>query len=178
MKRLVIAVLVIFASACAASQPTKIEKNQAEFYFNQGVAWNEKGDYDKAISEYTKAIEINPSLAEAYNNRGLAYAQGKGQYDKAISDCTKAIEINPSLAEAYNNRGLAYAQGKGQYDKAISDCTKAIEINPSLEEAYSNRGLAYLLLGQSQPGCHDLQKACELGSCIGLTWAKERGHCR
>ena len=143
MKRLVLAVLVIFASACAASQPTKIEKNQAEFYFNQGVAWNEKGDYDKAISEYTKAIEINPSLAEAYNNRGLAYAQGKGQYDKAISDCTKAIEINPSL-----------------------------------EEAYSNRGLAYLLLGQSQPGCHDLQKACELGSCIGLTWAKERGHCR
>jgi len=143
MKRLVLAVLVIFASACAASQPTKIEKNQAEFYFNQGVAWNEKGDYDKAISEYTKAIEINPSLAEAYNNRGLAYAQGKGQYDKAISDCTKAIEINPSLAEAYNNRGLAY-----------------------------------LLLGQSQPGCHDLQKACELGSCIGLTWAKERGHCR
>ena len=108
MKRLVLAVLVIFASACAASQPTKIEKNQAEFYFNQGVAWNEKGDYDKAISEYTKAIEINPSL----------------------------------------------------------------------EEAYSNRGLAYLLLGQSQPGCHDLQKACELGSCIGLTWAKERGHCR
>ena len=68
-----------------------------------------KSQYDKAISDYTKAIEINPRFAEAYYNRGLAYGK-KGQYDKAISDYTKAIEINPRFAEAYNNRGDAYGR--------------------------------------------------------------------
>jgi Flp pilus assembly protein TadD len=56
----------------------------------------------KAISDYTKALEINPRDAEAYYNRGIAYGE-KGQYDEAISDYNKALEINPISAEAYNN---------------------------------------------------------------------------
>ena len=78
-----------------------------------------KGDLDRAISDSSKAIKINPSNAEANNNRGNVYFN-KGQYDQAISDYNKAIEINPRYAEAYNNRGNAY-DDKGQYDQAISD---------------------------------------------------------
>jgi len=63
--------------------------------------------YNKAIKYYTKAIEINPKLAEAFNNRGIAYSE-KGLYTKAIEDYTKATQINPKDAEVYYNRGLAY----------------------------------------------------------------------
>jgi len=94
----------------------------------------DKGKYDQAISDYTKAIEIDPGHSTAYNNRGVAYGE-KGQYDRAISDYTKAIEINPRFAAAYYNRGLAY-QNKGGYDQAIPDYNKALEINPRLAEAY------------------------------------------
>jgi tetratricopeptide (TPR) repeat protein len=58
------------------------------------------GQYDKAISDYTKAIELNPKHADTYYSRGLAYNK-MGQYDKAISDYTKAIELNPKHAGAH-----------------------------------------------------------------------------
>jgi tetratricopeptide (TPR) repeat protein len=74
----------------------------AGFYNNRGYIYYKKGQYEKAISAFTKAIEINPTHERAYSIRGLAYA-GKSQYDKAISDINKALEINPSDAEAYNN---------------------------------------------------------------------------
>ena len=74
----------------------------AGFYNNRGHIYYQKGQYEKAISAFTKAIEINPTDERAYSIRGLSYA-GKRQYDKAISDINKALEINPSDAEAYNN---------------------------------------------------------------------------
>jgi Flp pilus assembly protein TadD len=54
-----------------------------------------KGQYDKAISDYTKAIEINPRDAVTYTNRGLAYAQ-KGQFEMACSDFKRACQIGES----------------------------------------------------------------------------------
>ena len=76
-----------------------------------------------AISDYNKAIEINPSYAVAYYNRGLAYAV-KGQHDKAISDFNKILEINPRDAMAYGYRGVTCFLKK-EYDKAWNDVKKA-----------------------------------------------------
>ena len=53
-----------------------------------------KGELDKAIADFSKAIEIDPKSAIAYNNRGWAY-EGKKDYDRAIADYSKAIEIDP-----------------------------------------------------------------------------------
>ncbi|WP_313894346.1 tetratricopeptide repeat protein, partial [Psychrobacillus sp.] len=55
----------------------------------------------------TKAIEINPEYALAYNNRGSAYGN-LGKYEEAVADYTKAIEISPEYAHAYNNRAKVY----------------------------------------------------------------------
>jgi len=123
MKKLILMGLALFISTCAPHPPTDIEKDQAQVYINQGVAWAEKGDFDNAIADFTKAIEINPNHAKAYNNRGLAYG-GKQEYDSAISDFNKAIEINPAYAGAYNNRGIAH-YAKGEHDKAWEDVRKA-----------------------------------------------------
>ena len=40
------------------------------FYCNRGYAYGKKGDYNRAIADYTQAIELNPNYVEAYNNRG------------------------------------------------------------------------------------------------------------
>jgi len=136
----------------------------AEEYYELGNAYAEKGQYDQAISNYTKAIELNPGYAEAYNNRGGAY-DNKRQHDHAIADYTKAIELNPNLAEAYSNRGSAYGD-RGQHDQAISDLTKAIELNPKYADIYSNRGVTYYLKGEYDKAWEDVHKAQSLGGQV------------
>ncbi len=135
---------------------------------DKGTAHLEKGEYDQAISEFNKALEINPRDANAYFNRGLAY-HNKGQYDQAISDYTKALEINPGFAEAYNNRGFTCGL-KGQFDQAISDLNKALEINPSFALAYNNRGWAYLAKDQLDQAISDLNKALEINPKFDLPY--------
>jgi tetratricopeptide (TPR) repeat protein len=97
--------------------------------------WPKAGAGYHAIANYSKAIEINPRFAEAYNNRGLAYAY-KGQYGQAISDYNKAIETNPKLAEAYYNRGAAYYLN-GEHDKACKDVRKAQSLGYPVHQKYS-----------------------------------------
>lgn len=48
------------------------DPKDAEAYFNRGLAYEDKGQYYKAISDYSKSIEINRKFVEAYNNRGNA----------------------------------------------------------------------------------------------------------
>ena len=95
-------------------------------------SWPRCFQYDQAISDYGKAIEINPKYADAYTNRGDAY-DSKGQYDQAISDYSKAIEINPRDAKAYSNREVTFFF-KREYEKAWDDVHTAqnlgLQIHP------------------------------------------------
>jgi tetratricopeptide (TPR) repeat protein len=79
--------------------------------------------YGRAIKDYDKAIKLNPDDAEAYNNRGAAYAD-LNQYEQAIEDYDKAIKLNPDDAEAYGNRGIAYSK-IGRYEESARDLKKA-----------------------------------------------------
>jgi tetratricopeptide (TPR) repeat protein len=83
------------------------------------------------MSDYNKAIEVNPKYAKAYYNRGLAYGKS-GQHIIAISDLNKAIEVNPKFAEAYKDRGVAYAFLE-KTEEAKKDLLKAVELNPALK---------------------------------------------
>ena len=122
-----------------------LETQTLEFMrnFSQGLEKYEAGNYQGAITDYDKAIEIDSQSAFAYYNRGIA-KYNLEDYQGAISDYTKAIEINPhysnpQYADAYHNRGNA-KKDFGDYQGAIVDYDKAIEINPQYGNAYNNRG--------------------------------------
>ena len=140
-------------------------------YCDQARAYESEGQYFEAISEYNKAIEINPRCTEAYFNRGNLY-QRWGQFDYAISDYNNAIEIGPVNTEVYNNRGNAF-QRKGHYDRAISDYNKAIEFDSKNAKAYSNRGVAYHLKGEYDEAWEDVHKAQSLGFQVPEEFLKE-----
>ena len=112
----------------------------AEDYFYRGVARYFEKNYDGAIEDYTKAIELKPEFAMAYYNRGVAKAK-KQDYDSAIVDYDEAIKIDDKYALAYYNRGVAKDE-KQDYDGAIADYTRAIELNPNNAGSYGNRGVA------------------------------------
>ncbi|RKU36680.1 hypothetical protein C6495_03085 [Candidatus Poribacteria bacterium] len=115
--------------------------HQAYEALYRGLSAVDKGDFDKAIKDFTTAIELKPDFFGAYNNRGNAYFQ-KRDFDTAIQNYDTAIEIQPDYADAYNNRGNAYG-GKRDFDTAIQNYDTAIEIKPDYADAYCNRGVAY-----------------------------------
>ena len=123
----------------------KVSPTDAKAYYNRGGAYLKKDEYDRAISEFTKAIEMNPWYAEAYKGRGSAYLSEE-MYYLAIPEFTKALEVNPKDAEAYKDRGIAYLW-EDEYYLAIADCTKAIELNPKDAETYYFRGVAHAFVG-------------------------------
>jgi tetratricopeptide (TPR) repeat protein len=103
--------------------------------------------------------ESGEKLAEAFNNRGLAY-RTKGEIDRAIQDYGEAIKLNGKLASLYNNRGVAYDH-KGEFDRAIQDYDQAIKLKPS-PEVYFNRGNAYLAKAQYDHAIDDYNQATKL----------------
>ena len=116
------------------------EKKDAVDFLRGGLDKVAKGDFTGAIALYNQAISLNPNLAEAYNNRGLARSKQQ-DFTSAIADYDRAISLNPNLVEAYNNRGLARSKQQ-DFTGAIADYDRAISLNPNLAEAYNNRGLA------------------------------------
>ena len=121
--------------------------------------------------------KVGAETKEDYFNSGIAYYE-LGKHQQAIKDFNQAIRLDPKFAEAYNNRGIAYGKGKGQYGQAIADYTKAIELNPKYADAFYNRGIGYINLGKKDRACDDWRKACELGDCDILNWAKKEGVCQ
>ena len=129
-------------------------------YNNRGIAYGNKGDYDKAIADHNKAIELDPKYAKAYNNRGADNADR--DYEKALADYNKAIELDPKYAMAYLNRGNIYRKKKGDYDRAIIEYNTALEIDPQFAWAYYVRGNAYSQKKDFDKAIDDYNKAIEL----------------
>ncbi|NQT10379.1 MAG: tetratricopeptide repeat protein [Desulfobacteraceae bacterium] len=147
---------------CGCSSTTELKQTwgHIETYVERGKFYMSKGQYDQAISEFNKAIQINPKYVNAYLYRGHAYAE-KGQYDQAISEFNSLLRLKPRLAAAYHGLGYAYGK-KGQHDQAISEFNKAIEINPKFFQAYLNRAVSYRLKGEYDQAISDCNKALEI----------------
>lgn len=75
-------------------------------YLIRGVVYESLGNYNAAISDYTKVLKIDPNNYLAYNNRGFSY-HNLGRHKSAISDYSSAISIDSGNATAYRNRGVA-----------------------------------------------------------------------
>jgi len=142
----------------------------ATAYANRGTAYRDTRQYDRAMDDYNKAVELNPGDARAYVLRGTVHVLTE-QYDRVIEDCSKAIELDPQYAMAYNNRGVAY-QITREYDRAIEDFTEVIKLNPKDARAYYKRGNAYAEKRQYDRAIEDYNKAVELnpGDIIGYTY--------
>lgn len=125
-------------------------------YIERGTAlWQNKADYDGAILNFTKAIEIDEAglrtaglggiqaerLARTYYKRAILVGEVRRRYDDAIADLNRAITLHPQLEEAYCERGLMYIS-TGDFYRAIADYTDAIEINPKSITAHLGRGRA------------------------------------
>jgi tetratricopeptide (TPR) repeat protein len=100
------------------------------------VAWILRGECNlglrhvtQAIADLTRAIELSPHQASAFQSRGQAYLD-TGKVEEALADFTKAIELNPANPEALQSRAGIYLTRK-QYVEAIADCDAAMRAFPA-----------------------------------------------
>lgn len=77
----------------------KHNQPSANSYYSQGLVHSKNGELDKAIENYTKAIELNPDYADAYYNRGGAFLR-LGEREKAKSDLAIARKLGSDAITA------------------------------------------------------------------------------
>jgi len=120
--------------------------NEKEFeaiqFCNLGVAWYERGDYEKAVEFSQRAVSLNPGYAAPLNNLGVAYAK-KGKFNVALECYEKAAGLEPHYATAFYNMGVTFYK-LGYLDKAIEHFKKAYEADPKYRSAYHYEILALM----------------------------------
>jgi tetratricopeptide (TPR) repeat protein len=141
---------------------------------NLASALLEQGETQKAVYHYNQAIRIN-NYSSAYYNLGIIRHR-LGQPQQAIGYFNEAIRQTPDYAAAYYNLGIVYYE-LGQHQHAMESYNEAIRIMPNNANAYNNRAFIYLNTGNRLSGCSNAIKACQLGNCKTLIWAKGKGIC-
>lgn len=119
---------------------------------NKAIALSRQNKNEEAIKLYDKAIELNPTVAQAYFNRG-ACKDYNFDFEGAIKDYDKAIELDPAYMKAYGNRGNA----------KINMLTSKGNLNPTPD--------------QTESACKDFHKAVSLGDKTATTEDMIYIHC-
>ena len=132
----------------------------AEEYYLAAVAYADSGDDDFAINLFTKAIELDLSFSDAYNDRGASYLALE-EFPEAEADFSKAIGLVPDDADYYNNRGVA-RMSLIEIETAIDDFTTAIDLDPAMVDAYLNRSMVYVRLQRFEESLSDLEQILNL----------------
>jgi lipoprotein NlpI len=139
-------------------------------YNSSGLSYDGKGDYDRAIADFSEAIRLYSSSAILFNNRGNAY-KNKGDLDHAIADYGEAIRLSPTSGNGYHYRGNAY-EAKGEFEAALVDFNAVIRLHPEYVLGYLERGRVNFYCGLLDNAQRDFEQAISLDpkSAYGPLW--------
>ncbi len=146
-----------------SSTPTPVptqDTENAEVHLEAAATYYADGEYDKAIIELEKVIELEPDNADAYTNLALSYFKN-GDYEKAVAAWTEVIKFNPDEAGPYYERGTSYFNLK-KYEQAIADLTQTIDLDPTNADAYRVRGKSHAFMENYEQAIIDFSQAIEL----------------
>ncbi len=120
----------------------------------------------KKTNYFTKAIELNPRLAPAYEERGLNY-YFQGKYNEVIEDFTNYIRLVPNKADAFRMLGMAYLK-INNYEKAIVNFDKALDLEPEIKGVFGYRAEAFRMIGQLDKAIDDSNRALTMESNLRI----------
>ncbi|MGK5091814.1 tetratricopeptide repeat protein [Deltaproteobacteria bacterium TL4] len=124
----------------AAPVPAKRGK-EASKWFDRGIRYQKKKQWDSAIVAYNKAAELSPEDPDIYNNLGAVYANTK-EYDKALEQYEKSLELDPKSVKTLNNAGVVHMQ-KEQWTDAENKFRRGMASDLDTPESYVNLSLMY-----------------------------------
>ena len=132
----------------------------SDYYFNRAIFYQQSRNWEKALTNYSKAAELDASNPDIYNNIGVIYKELR-QYDRAIEEFLTAAQLNPDYAKPYNNIGVVY-YAKKDFANAIRNYQKAVSIDPENLEALNNLAVAYKHIDQLERSKSVLNQALKI----------------
>src|SRR5690348_2749181 len=126
-------------------------------YNNRGNAYTTQGQYDLAMEDYNKAINLNPGFAKPLNNRGVVHKK-KGEFDLAMKDFDAAINLDSNYADPFLNRAQL-RENQGDLAGALKDFDEAIRAQPDTPGVWNERCWARAISGDLQSALTDCNEA-------------------
>lgn len=156
------------ARADSAPEPT-VDDLQAEAHYEQGFARLERGDMDGAIEQFTHAILLKKTFAEAYFRRSSAYMMQQNAA-QALRDVEQAV----SVADPDDPHAWAYQCSvltlKKEFELALEEANQAITRQPTDFEAYRMRAAIHVMAGNMPLAIEDLTEAVRLNPADYQAW--------
>ena len=100
---------------------------------NRGVGFRAIGEYDRAVTDLSAAVRLDPRIAGLYLERGLAH-EAKGDHQLAITDFSEAIRRAPALVQAHFGRAMAY-EAAAERELSTADLNNAMRLDQNLVAA-------------------------------------------
>ncbi|MER5831934.1 tetratricopeptide repeat protein [Streptomyces sp. NPDC002130] len=143
---------------------------QARARLVRGDGLRGEGAYAQALTEYDRAVALDPELAVAYRHRS-GIRGDLGDHDGAIADLDRAVELDPGNAWYVALRG-EHHRIAGRDTEAIRDLTEAVRLDPALGFAWASRGATHERAGDLDAALADLGRALDLDP--DYAWALAR----
>jgi tetratricopeptide (TPR) repeat protein len=124
-----------------------LDPSDAEGVFRAGLVYLEKDKYQDAITQFQRALKINPLFPRLNYYMGRAYFQN-ANYDMALQAALAERKTNPNLADSFLLAAEVYAATK-QYAKCADEYQGAIKLRPQGAELYVKMAKCYRLGGSS-----------------------------
>ncbi|MCH7999453.1 MAG: tetratricopeptide repeat protein [Chloroflexi bacterium] len=141
------------ASVVARLEPPKTFDD----HFLQANAFYAAGDYDRALEQYDRALELTPDDPDALGNRGIALDDLQ-RHDEALSAHNRALELKPDDPNTRNNRGNTLDDLQ-RYDEALVDYNRSLELRPDHPGTLYNRACLYSLAARLKESLNGLREA-------------------
>ncbi len=145
-----------------------IKRSYKNELINRAKLEIENKNYDNAIENCKRALDLDEIFVEAYYHIGLAYSHKK-KYDVAIENFQRAVDFDKNHKNSWNSMGLAY-EAKEDYENALINLSKAVEINSSFADGWYNLGNVYKLKKEFDNSISNYTKATEINPEFAKAW--------
>ena len=142
-----------------------VEKNIDAF--SAGVEYFELDQYEKALEEFVRYLETDPSNAQVHYYAGVTLSRLQNE-KQAIAYYEKALELNPELKGVHSNLGISFYKAES-YDSALKNLHLSLTANPKNSSARFFLGLTYMALGKYQDAITHFEKSRHLNPSVEQT---------
>lgn len=165
--------LILSALCCIASRPAVSQSSadvQLASRFRAGQSAMQTGDFAQAAEEFKRVLALDPGLAEAEINLGLAY-HSLGEYNLAAHNLSLGLQQKPELVTPTVIAGVDYLKS-GSPQKAVLLLDHALKLDPKNREAREALASAYLNQQDFGAATQEFHKLADLDPDKAESWFK------
>jgi tetratricopeptide (TPR) repeat protein len=132
----------------------------AKQFFKAGEDFTKASNYEDAIAQFTRALELDPDFEKAYISRANAYSR-TGEHQSAAEDYDRALVFEDKDEELFYFSGKEWHLA-GNHQFALTKLTTAINMKKNFLEAFQVRRAVYMDLEEYERALEDCEKCLKL----------------